>query len=411
MKTKTQNLKNVWTGTVWMLLLVCTMMLGSCTDPYGKYTSWYAREAVLMQMQGTHEDYNDLMFRWLSDPAAVDYPFDRLQAQSPIRKAVSPDGKLCVFSWDSFEGGILNKWNNVIHYKDGDGVYTMQTNLWSLLAERGGNSALALKDGDDLGCVTMDIRQTTDKDGRTIYLTVNHLFDSYWSDTDVNVFTIADGKIVPLTGMFVLKDGTTRDEVDFSYMVDFWTRRTEEYLSMTPVFAFAENGDVLTPLPGDDVDVSERYERFAFNGEQFIQTDTVHNIHLHPSLRDFREIGSYHRIGEKFLHVDKMQDDRYRCAVWTVGNAAPEEIDMTRMPDLVLTDGIVDDELRCYVFTMDGLEYRVKGDWLEPQTFEILRDGQTVFKQEYQADVDDSCLLMKFISANIKYLLPGVSII
>ena len=60
---------------------------------------------------------------------------------------------------------------------------------------------------------------------------------------------------------------------------------------------------------------------------------------------------------------------------------------------------------------MDGLEYRVKGDWLEPQTFEILRDGQTVFKQEYQADVDDSCLLMKFISANIKYLLPGVSII
>lgn len=381
--------------SVWSLIICVVLMMTACgTDPYAQYQTWPEREAVLLQQQSEDGDYNELMFRWLSEPDAVNYPFDSLQAESPIRKATSPDGKLCVFSWDSYEGGIVNKWNNVIHYESDGKIHTLDQSLWSLQQDKTEAARMAIdEDGIDHGCLTMFIHQLKDTNGRTIYLTVNHLYDSMWSYTTVDAYTIVNGKLISLPEMFITANGNIRNEVEFVYEVDKWAVQTEQFLGLTSVFGFCEDEkELLVPTEGVEVAISDRFERYKFNGNKFISTDIVCGHKIHPSLQNFKEVAQLYRIGKWFIRVDEMEAGTYRYASWNVGDTAPEKIDLTRQPDLVLLNGVKveDGENRLdewYVFKNKNVEYRVNVLPLGTQKLEIRKDGKTILKQEQETGI------------------------
>lgn len=369
-----------------MVAVAGILILTACTDPYAKYTTWEERESVLLQVQDNEKTYNALMHRWLGEAGAHDYPFDSLQASLPVRKVTSPDGKLCIFSWDTYAEGIVRTYDNIIHYTDDGQTDVLHHNLWTLKDEKGDYAALATSDpGKDYGCLTMAIHQVTDNNGRTIYLTQNHLYDYMWSYTTIDAFTVVDGKLQALPGMFITANGEIRNEIEFSYEVDNWVASTEQFIGLTSVFGFDDTQkELYVPVAGEQNYISDRFERFVFNGNKFLCIDTVCNRSIHPSLQDFTELAQLYRIGKRFIRIDKMPDDTYRYASWTVGNATPEQVKMSRKPELVLTGGTIDDTREYYVFHDQDRTYRLNILQMGKQTLEISQGNAIISKEEQE---------------------------
>ena len=371
---------------VLTILCGCFFLLTACTEnPLKDIKDWKTREMVMKALYETeNEKFNELMYQWLEEPEAMDYEFYDLQECTSFHKAMSEDGNLCVFSWDSYEGGIVTKWNNVVCYRNGDKPHSVKKNLWNFLPERNGHSSLAIDDdGTDYGCITLNIHQIRDLNGQPLYLAENHLIDGRWSYSSISAFTIVDDKLKGLPEMFVTNNYNIYDEIDFSY--DGKTRYdvVERFLGMQPVYHFnVEKQELLVPVEGNETEWSDRYIRYVFNGSKFIQSDTVCAPNIHPSLQQFKERIQYYRMNEHFIRVDKMNDGTLRYASWHLAaNTAAEDVEQMLEPQIILTGGSIDENGEWYVFRNKNYEYRVNALQYGTQTLEIRKDGKVIYTE------------------------------
>lgn len=371
---------------IMCLCCVLSLLLASCnSDPYADCKTWEERETLLIQKyEKSDKDFNRLMFRWLSEPEASSYPFDSLQMDRPFCKTVSPDGKLCVFSWDSFEGGLTGKWNTVIHYEHEGKKYMMDRNLWQLLPQRGAHAGLAVdEEGTDNGCLTMRIYQVKDMNGRTVYLTENHLLDARYSYSSINAYTIMDGMLRAVPEMFITADRNICDALETSFDMYTWYDRIEKFVGPKSVYGFSkEKGELLVPVDDMEVSYSDRYGRYVFNGSKFIYTDEVAGKDIHPYLQKFSEFKDLYRIDSDIIRVDLMEDGTYRFAAWTSDDKNATGIDLTEEPDRIIHGGIMDESGNWYVFRGNGLEYRLNAVQAGKQTLEIRDKDKIIYKGE-----------------------------
>jgi hypothetical protein len=335
-----------------------------------KLTGWEQREIEIIRLF-SNEQYpegNERLKSWLlSTPEVIDYPFDSLQQSDDIffRKVISPDKKLCVFSWNKVEHPKTVYWGNIILYWTSTGYKTLNCSIWK---------AGGMKEAEDIeefGCCTRSIHQITHHDGRTIYLTKNTISThSTEHFTLINPYVIENCKIRPVKGICIDSDGEAYDELFYECNPLRWQNKKGNVEGYSELFFYDDQKhEWLMPVTDMDNTPTDKYERYIYNGKNIVFKEIVEGKGLHPRLSGFESLEQLYDVGEYFVRVDLMPDSTYRYASWRREEMPNGTLDMGLHPDIVVAGGHLDETEDHYVFPNGSYEYRV--NFMPLYTYEL----------------------------------------
>lgn len=339
-----------------MMLIVGIIMLNiahGCAKE--RFKGWEKRETeIVQQFFNDQQDKGDEMLKeWLlSDAGVVDYPFDILQERFFFHKVVSPDKKLCVFTWNKMIHRT-DYYGNVIYYWTPAGFKTLDYCLW----QAGGTDE---KEVLERGCFTQSIYQLEDNDGRTIYLARNFLnaYSSY-TYTSLDAFVIENNTLCTVKDMFVKSDGETDCQLGCAHYLTDWRNKIGNVDTYYQYLIYGEQPhEILCPISDEYENLIDKYEHYIYNGRQFVFKGNVEGKELHPSLSGFESLEQLYDVDKYYVRVDRMKDGTYRYASWKREKMPNGILDMGLEPNIVVTGGYIDGEEEYYVFPNGSYEYR-----------------------------------------------------
>ena len=341
------------------LLLLCLVLLNSACSKE-KFTGWEQREIEIIRLF-SNEQYpegNERLKSWLlSTPEVIDYPFDSLQQSDDIffRKVISPDQKLCVFSWNKVEHFKTVYWGNIIYYWTPTGYKRLNCSLWQAGEMDEPESIL------ELGCFTQSIHQITRDDGQTIYLTKNFLrTHSTECFTLINPYILENGKLRVAKGIYIREEGKTSNELFCEYNLPNWLDRTGNVDTYSELFDYNElKQEWLIPMTDTNNTPTDKYEHYIYDGKNIVFKDIVEGKGLHPKLLGFERLEQLYDVGEYFVRVDLMKDSTYRYTSWRREEMPDGILDMSSHPDIIVEGGYMDEAEGYYVFPNGSYEYRL----------------------------------------------------
>lgn len=349
---------------------ICLISLSIC-DLYAidRFAGWEQREMGIIRLfeEQQFEKGNEMLKKWLlSTPETIDYPFDKLQSKIyGFYKTVSPDKKLCVFSWNQLLHFRIAYWGNVIHYQTPTGYKTLNCSLWKA------GDMKAAEDIEELGCCTESIHQTIHHDGRTIYLTRNTVSTHSTEDFKlINPYVIENGKICPIKDICIESDGEAYDELFCECNLPRWRDKMGNIESYSDFFFYDdEKYEWLIPVTDIKNAPTDKYERYIYNGKNIIFKEVIEGKGLHPSLKGFESLEQLYDVGKYYVRVDLMPDSTFRYASWKKEKIANSTIDMGKQPDIIVKGGHLDKAEDYYVFPNGRYEYRV--NFMPLNTYEL----------------------------------------
>lgn len=299
-----------------------------------KTVSIDSAERVLCRHNGYVELGDTSVMVWFSDvlrcctEAAMDYPFEELEAAMEMTMMRSADGRLRVFYWNTGMGGTCP---DIARY--------------TLLRAADGSIHL-LEDGHDSPQL-LDIYELKSRRGETVYLL--HEYYREWSTYGAAWAWCCrvDGNRLDTLAVFPHGEKA----VGVEYNIPGWYFTAND----------GEGWDWLFDLEGDDLyvpvvigdGITDRYDLYRWDGQRFDSIGNVGNHRLHASLRDYNELASYFVTKGFRVRIDQMGGDSYRYASW------PRSKETAANPDLVIEGGRYDEKNSCFVFENDGYVYRV----------------------------------------------------
>lgn len=293
--------------------------------------------------------------KWLlKDTCTYYYDFPSLtDSLETITIATSDDGKVRIYSWDTWMGGTMIDWDNVIQYRSADDkLKTFDGCVWDIEKTSGDE-----EDEGDFGCYTKAIYSFQRKDGQTIYVTDSYFRESsMYGFNTLDAFCISDGKLQSVTDAFVTPDRTMKSDVGAEYIIPSWYFLTDGK-GWDWVFSLdKETQTFYVPVTGEEEIpdcMTDQYDLYKFNGHQFVYIGRDGGYWLHPSLRKFDRLCSLFKSGKYLIRVDELQDGSYRYVSWSGTE------DMLQKPDLVIENGVFDEHNRCYSFVNGDYKYRL----------------------------------------------------
>lgn len=367
----------------WLLnatLTICFISLSICNS-YAKerFAGWEQREMEIIRLfeDQQFDKGNEMLKKWLlSTPETIDYPFEKLQSKIVgFCKTVSPDKKLCVFSWNQGLHFKLIYWGNVIHYQTPTGYKALNCSLWKA------GDMKAAEDIEELGCCTESIHQTIHHDGRTIYLTRNTVSTHSTEDfTLINPYVIENGKICPIKDICIKSDGEAYDELFCECNLPRWRDKMGNIESYSDFFFYDdEKHEWLIPVTDIKNAPTDKYERYIYNGKNIIFKEVIEGKGLHPSLKGFESLEQLYDVGKYYVRVDLMPDSTFRYASWKKEKIANSTMDMGKQPDIIVKGGHLDEAEDYYVFPNGRYEYRVTFMPLNTYKLKLVIDGKVKY--------------------------------
>lgn len=367
-------------------LLLCLVILSSACSKE-KFAGWEQREMEIIHLF-SNEQYsegNEKLKAWLlSTPEVIDYPFDSLQQSDDIflRKVISQDKKLCVFSWNKVKHPKTVYWGNIIYYWTPTGYKTSDCSLWQAGSMNESESIL------ELGCFTQSIHQITNDDGQTIYLTKNFLrIHSTECFTLINPYMLENGKLRVAKGICIGTDGATSDELFCKYNLPDWLDRIGNVDSYSELFDYNElKHEWLIPITDINNIPTDKYERYIYDGKHIVFKEIVEGKGLHPKLSGFERLEQLYDVGSYFARVDLMGDDTYRYTSWRREEMPDGILDMSSHPDIIVNGGYMDEAEGYYVFPNGSYEYRLNINPVYTYELKLFVDGKINYHWKKEID-------------------------
>lgn len=348
MKSKNIILCIVW---VWMSMASCTTQTEKkCLEEYAKREVEFRKG--LEENWEERDKINKDFAKWLlKDTCTYYYDFPHLtDSLETITITTSDDGKVRIYSWDTWMGGTMIDWDNVIQYRSTDSkLKTFDGCVWDI------EEASEDEEGEgSFGCYTKAIYSFQRKDGQTVYVTDSYFRESsIYGFNELNVFCISDGKLQCVTNAFVTPEGEMKSDVGVEYIIPSWYFLTDGR-GWDWVFSLdKETQTFYLPVTREDMsdNMTDQYDLYKFNGYQFVYIGRDGGYWLHPSLRKFDKLSSMFKSGKYLIRVDQLQDGSYRYASWSGTE------DMRKKPDIVIHNGVFDELIACYTFTNGDYKY------------------------------------------------------
>ncbi|MBR5640046.1 MAG: hypothetical protein IKW83_09825 [Muribaculaceae bacterium] len=300
------------------------------------------------------------------NPQSMDYGFDKIKDCGLVEIIESEDHNLRFYQWNTSGGTMM--------------CYT----VWRQCRKPNGKVETVRlcggKEGDCGGSREI-IAQIKTKNGETVYL-VRSFFkaDSFSGNSTLEAIKIGGNGA---NNVKFNRDGKISDNKSVSFSnIPGWFSRTNErgwdwlmcydkdgknvYVSLTCDIPLNGNAGV--------EQLSDRYEVYHFDGNEFIYQHISAGYWLNFYLADFKYLEVVGEIGEHTIRIDRMIDGSFRYASWR------ETSDMTLQPSLVVSKGTFDENSRSYTFVNDEYSYivGVNDDGDQITSLEVKHNDETI---------------------------------
>ena len=120
--------------------------------------------------------------------------------------------------------------------------------------------------------------------------------------------------------------------------------------------------------------MTDRYNIYKFNGERFVYIGDDGGYWLHSSIRDFSQIAMLFCTTNYRVRIDEMPNDTYRYVSWKNGKS------MNDQPDLIIYDGLYNEDYEAIVFENNGYLYLVDGP--DEAQLSVVKNGKTILREK-----------------------------
>lgn len=294
---------------------------------------------------------------------AMKYPFSELADSLDMSSLTSDDGRLRIFTWNTGMGGTC-------------------PDIARLTLLRGDDGRLHFINRDLDNPYLLALHTLHDGQGRTVYLLYNYFRE--WSTLGSRWVATCriNGDTLIHTSLFPHGDSTLGTE----HTIPDWYFKTNYGEGWDWLFDF-DGRNLYVPLTDEELELTDRYDLYRWNGNCFDSLGQVGNYRLHPSLGNYATLAAYFVTRDYRVRVDRMADGSYRYASWRRNRTTDTK------PDLVIPGGRHDEERGCYIFENEGYTYRVgdisfshREDDGDSRQLIVERDGHILLRQakEYE---------------------------
>lgn len=167
----------------------------------------------------------------------------------------SNDKKLTIFSWDTYLGGTMIDYDNVLWYQTPSGIKT---------------SSLIVNSEDAQGEASFfDIHDIIDGT-KTYYLALNiNKFSTKDVQEQIRVFSINDEELELDNPIFISKNGEKSSSLEFNY--DIFSALDNEKLELKELEYNKETQTIRFPETGEDGEVLQSIKTFKWDGKYFVE--------------------------------------------------------------------------------------------------------------------------------------------
>ncbi len=195
---------------------------------------------------------NKLEFYTSNFPSSLTHPFDSLQGEN-IYIASSKDKMFRIYSWDTWQGGTMHIFENVIQYKSEGKVYSQ-----------------TFYDSSEYGDNYIPFYSqifTLNTEGKTYYLAIaNGVYSTKYVSQSLKIFTIENGSLNDSVKL-IKSEKTLVNSIDLHF--DFFSvvDRAERPLRL---IKYDEKLKLFSvPIVRDEEIVTDKYELYKFTGQYF----------------------------------------------------------------------------------------------------------------------------------------------
>lgn len=249
-----------------------------------------------------------------------------------IRIVNSPDNRIRVYSWVS-GGGTCPEWTSYTQYRDSQGNVRVF-------------EGVPVPDEENYGTVTK-IFQADNIGNKTLYLV-----NSYGKASSVDGYkslvpVFLDADTFSLGPKFCYKNGEIFNSIGINYDIPDWYFRANNGEGRDWLFDYVPRSkEIMVALVNDYYQITDRYEVYRYDGENFTYVGTQGPWRLNSSVREFEFLETTYLTEQHIVRVDRMNDSSYRLALWT----NPSNTSTASEPDLIIHDGKYNGDEGCYIF-------------------------------------------------------------
>lgn len=268
----------------------------------------------------------------MSDTATLSMDLTSEANLLDIRIVNSPDNKVRVYSWIS-GGGTSPEWTSYTQYRDSQGNVKVF-------------EGVPIPEEENYGTVTQ-ILQADNIGDKTLYLVNSYGKASSIDGYESLVPMFLDADTFALGPKFRYKDGGIFNSIGINYDIPDWYFRANNGEGWDWLFDyFPREKEIMVALVNDNYQITDQYEVFRYDGENFTYVGTQGPWRLNPSIREFELLETTYLTEQHIVRVDRMNDSSFRLALWT----NPSNTSTASEPDLIIYDGKYDEYEGYYIF-------------------------------------------------------------
>ena len=201
-------------------------------------------------------------------------------------------------------------------------------------------------------CVKKAIYSLKRNDGQTIYVTESYFRESSsYGHSTLDAFYVSDGKIKILKNAFVTPNKNYH--IGTEYIIPSWYFSTDGK-GWDWIYSLDRDTQTFYVPVAEDLELTDQYDLYKFNGTKFVHIGREGGYWLHPSIRKFERLEKLAQVGKFLIRIDRISSGKFRYSSWS------ETENMNRKPDIIIENGIYDEEKEEYRFINGNYIYSIK---------------------------------------------------
>ena len=302
------------------------------------------------------------------EPSAFGYDFPLMQARGYITLVTSDDKKLRLFSWDTGEGGTMISWGNLCQFESDGEVFVYECGIYEI-------ENVDHAEDFSPGCDIWGLHTLHADNGDTYYLAQIYIRESSnLGFQEVYPVKISNGRLIPVKIFDIDSDNECNNCTSREYFIADWYFKTNAGEGWNWLYRFDEKTQTIYVPEVIDMEFTDQYNRYRFNGEKFDYVGDNGGFWLHPNVREFKQLELLFCTEDYRIRIDLMADNTYRYTSWLKNKS------MSDRPNLIIFNGIYNEVDGKYYFENNSCTYCIAPD-LNNSNLTICHAGNVILQQ------------------------------
>lgn len=281
-----------------------------------------------------------------NDPASFTYDFPLMQEKEYVSISTSDDGNLRLYHWNTGEGGTMIDWGNLCQFRSNGEIYVYEC----------GVTEIEYTEDDEftMGCAVLGLYTVQSDKGETYYLAHTYVREmSNLGFAEISPVKIEKNRLVPVWLFEEEADEWGWNPTTREYSIADWYFRTNLGEGWDWIYRYDADTRTLYIPKQRDMEMTDQYNLYTFNGEKFVYVRDDGGYWLHPSIRNFEYLEDLFCTKDYRVRIDQMSDGSYRYVSWK------KDASMDSQPDIIIYDGSFNEEDEIFSFENDGYNYKI----------------------------------------------------